>query len=70
MVKKRYTHTNRQQTSDKQTLEEFNIDESNTVRGEIIASIRAYPYKKISHEVGKLGLMEFMASQQINSIST
>ena len=52
-------------------LEQPNFDNvSNTVRGELIASIRAYPHKNISHEVGKLGLMDFMASQQINSIAT
>ena len=52
-------------------LEQPNFDNvSNTVRGELIASIRAYLHKKISHEVGKLGLMDFMASQQINSIAT
>ena len=51
-------------------LEQPNFDNvSNSVKGELIASIRAYPNKKISHEVGKLGLMEFMASQQINSIA-
>ena len=57
--------------TNRETLEQPNFDNvSNKVRGEIIASIGAYPYKKISTEIGKLGLMEFMASQQINSIPT
>ena len=52
-------------------LEKPNFDNvSNKVRGELIASTGAYPYKRISTEAGKLGLMEFMASQQINSIPT
>ena len=52
-------------------LEQPNFDNvSNIVKGELIASTRAYPHKKISHEVGKLGLVEFMAPQQINSIDT
>ena len=57
--------------SNRETLEQPSFDNvSIKVRGEIIASIVAYPYKKISTEIGKLGLMEFMASQQINSIPT
>ena len=32
-----------------------------TVKGEIIASTCAYPNKIVSREVGKLGLLEFMA---------
>ena len=50
------------------TLEQPVFDNiSKKIKGEIIASIGAYPHKRISHEVGRLGLMEFMASQQINS---
>ena len=39
-----------------------------SVQGEIISSIRAYPNKSISREVGRLGLLEFMASKSFNSI--
>ena len=39
------------------------------IKGEIVSSVRAYPNKKISSEIGRLGLMEFMASQKINSIT-
>ena len=39
-----------------------------TVKGEIIASICAYPNKSVSREVGKLGLLEFMAPKSFNSI--
>ena len=39
-----------------------------TVKGEIICSVRAYPRKKISTEVRRLGLLEFMASKSFNSI--
>ena len=54
--------------SRRDTLEQLNFENvSKKVKGEILASIGAYPHKKISHEVGRLGLMEFMASQQINS---
>ena len=38
------------------------------VKGEIIASNCAYPNKNVSREVGKLGLLEFMASKSFNSI--
>ena len=39
-----------------------------TVKGEIIASICAYPNKDFSREVDKLGLLEFKASKSFNSI--
>ena len=32
------------------------------VKGEIIASITAYSNKNLSREIGKLGLMDFLAS--------
>ena len=38
------------------------------VKGKIIASISAYPNKIIYREVGKLGLLELMASKSFNSI--
>ena len=38
------------------------------VKGEITASIRAYSNKSLSREIGKLGLMEFLASQYITGI--
>ena len=54
--------------SKRETLEQLNFENvSKKVKGEILASIGAYPHKKISNEVGRLGLMEFMASKQINS---
>ena len=39
------------------------------VKGEIISIIRAYPNKSISREVGRFGLLEFMASKSFSSIS-
>ena len=39
-----------------------------SVKGEIISSIRAYPNKSISREVGRLSLLQFMASKSFNSI--
>ena len=38
------------------------------VKGEIISSVRAFSRKKISTEVRRLGLLEFMASKSFNSI--
>ena len=38
------------------------------VNGEIIFIVKAYPWKKISTEVRRLGLLEFMASKSFNSI--
>ena len=38
------------------------------VKGEIIASIKAYSNKVLSREIGKLGLMEFLASQPVTGI--
>ena len=37
-------------------------------KGEIISRIRVYPIKSISREVGRLGLVECIASKSFNSI--
>ena len=55
----------RSQDSDKK-MDSKNV--AKVVKGEIIASNCAYPNKNVSREVGRLGLLEFMASKSFNSI--
>ena len=38
------------------------------VKGEIIASIKAYSNKVLSREIEKLGLMDFLASKPVTGI--
>ena len=38
------------------------------VKGEITSSIKAYSNKSLSQEIGRLGLMEFLASQHVTGI--
>ena len=38
------------------------------VKGEIISSIKAYSNKILYREIGKLGLIEFLASQPVTGI--
>ena len=38
------------------------------VKGEIISSIKAYSNKSLSREIGRLGLMEFLAPQHVTGI--
>ena len=40
----------------------------NVVKGEIIASITAYSNKNLSREIGKLGLMDFLASYPVTGV--
>ena len=35
------------------------------VKGEVVASINAYSNKNLSREIGRLGLLEFLASQPV-----
>ena len=44
------------------------IKVAKVVKGEIITSIKAYPNKPISRVIGRLGLIDFMASNSFNSI--
>ena len=39
-----------------------------TVKREVIASINAYSNKNLSREIGRLGLLDFLASQPVTGI--
>ena len=48
------------------SLQKIDFDRvTKIVKGEIVASCKAYSNKKLSREIGRLGLIEFMASQPV-----
>ena len=50
-------------------IEKLDFDRvKNMVKGEIIASITAYSNKNLSREIGKLVLMEFLASYPVTGV--
>ena len=48
------------------SLEKIDFDRiTKIVKGEVIASCIAYSNKNLSREIGRLGLLEFLASQPV-----
>ena len=48
------------------SLEKIDFDRvTKIVKGEVVASCNAYSNKNLSREIGRLGLIEFMASQLV-----
>ena len=48
------------------SLEKIDFDRvTKIVKGEVVASCNAYSNKNLSSEIGRLGLIEFMASQPV-----
>ena len=51
------------------SLEKIDFDRvTKIVKGEIVASCMAYSNKNLSREIGRLGLIDFMASQPVTGI--
>ena len=48
------------------SLDKMDFDRTTRiVKGEVVASINAYSNKNLSREIGRLGLLDFLASQPV-----
>ena len=49
------------------SLDKMDFDRTTRiVKGEVVASINAYSNKNLSREIGRLGLLDFLASQLVS----